>query len=87
MTASRDQGPVAWLFRNADGSTRVILDDPKRVAAWRPAHEGEIIPLYAALTDAEREAIEEAIRRLWGFGIAATLRGLLDRLGETDGER
>lgn len=31
------------------------------------------------LTDAEREAIEEAIRRLWGFDIAATLRGLLER--------
>jgi hypothetical protein len=33
------------------------------------------------LTDAEREAIEEAIRRLWGFDIAATLRGLLERIG------
>lgn len=32
------------------------------------------------LTDAEREAVEEAIRRLWGFDIAATLRGLLERL-------
>jgi hypothetical protein len=31
------------------------------------------------LTDAEREAIEEAIRRLWGFDIVATLRGLLER--------
>jgi hypothetical protein len=31
------------------------------------------------LTDAEREAIAEAIRRLWGFDIAATLRGLLER--------
>ena len=32
-----------------------------------------------ALTDEEREAVQEAIRRLWGFDIAATLRGLLDR--------
>jgi predicted DNA binding protein len=36
-------------------------------------------PDRPTLTDAEREAIEEAIRRLWGFDIAATLRGLLER--------
>ena len=38
--------PVAWLFRNPDGSTRWILDDPERVALWRKAHEGEVVPLY-----------------------------------------
>ena len=32
------------------------------------------------ITDAEREAVEDAIRRLWGFDAAATLRGLLERL-------
>jgi hypothetical protein len=31
------------------------------------------------LTDAEREAIADAIRRLWGFDCAPTLRGLLER--------
>ena len=33
------------------------------------------------LTAEERAAAEEAIRRLWGFDIAATLRGLLERTG------
>jgi hypothetical protein len=37
------------------------------------------------LTDAEREAIEEAIRRLWGFDIAETLRGLLERTQQPSG--
>jgi hypothetical protein len=39
----------------------------------------------ARLTDAEREAIEEATRRLWGFDIAATLRGLLERTRQPSG--
>lgn len=38
--------PVAWLFKNPDGSTRFILDDAERVALWRTAHEGEVVPLY-----------------------------------------
>ena len=38
--------PVAWLFRNPDGSTRWILDDPERVRLWATAHEGEVVPLY-----------------------------------------
>jgi len=38
--------PVAWLFRNPDGSTRFILDDAERVALWKTAHEGEVLPLY-----------------------------------------
>ena len=54
--------PAAWKFVNPDGSTRFILDDPKRVAAWLSANEGEVVPLYAALTDAEREAIGVAIQ-------------------------
>ena len=33
------------------------------------------------LTADEREAVEDAIRRLWGFDCAATLRGVLERLG------
>jgi hypothetical protein len=42
----------------------------------------QIMPLYLAprLTDAEREAVEQAIRRLWRFDIADTLRGLLARM-------
>lgn len=46
--------PTAWLFLNPDGSTRFILDDPKRVAAWLSAHEGEVVPLYRKVaTDEE----------------------------------
>jgi len=49
-----EQEPTAWLFLNPDGSTRFILDDPKRVAAWRSAHEGEVVPLYREkVTDKE----------------------------------
>ena len=33
------------------------------------------------LTAEEREAVQDAIRRLWGFDCAATLRGVLERLG------
>ena len=45
--------PVAWLFRNADGSTRFILDDAERVALWRTAHEGEVVPLYERPVDGD----------------------------------
>jgi len=38
--------PIAWLFKNPDGSTRFILDDPERVKLWQTAHQGEVVPLY-----------------------------------------
>jgi hypothetical protein len=41
-----DQQPVAWLFRNPDGSVRFIIDDPARAEAWRSAHQGQVVPLY-----------------------------------------
>lgn len=37
------------------------------------------------LTEAERDAVKEAICRLWGFEMSDTLRGMLKRLGS--GER
>ena len=37
---------IAWLVKNPYGSTRFILDDPERVALWKTAHEGEVVPLY-----------------------------------------
>ena len=49
-----EQEPTAWLFLNPDGTTRFILDDPERVAAWRSAHESEVVPLYRKVaTDEE----------------------------------
>lgn len=38
--------PAAWKFVNPSGTTRFILDGPKRVAAWLSAHEGDVVPLY-----------------------------------------
>jgi hypothetical protein len=76
--------PVAWsLFLNGERA-RVICDkeDAMRFVNREPKYT--LAPLYdhppqPTLTDAEREAIEDAIRRLWGFDCAATLRGLLER--------
>ena len=47
--------PVAWLFRNPDGSTRFILDDPERVRLWATAHDGEVVALYEGPVDADPE--------------------------------
>lgn len=75
--------PVAWVrFYPNGGPQSVYLD--------RPPADAE--PLYRspALTDAEREAVEAAIRiidahdeEMDGFpsGAATTLRKLLERLG------
>ena len=81
--------PLAWKFTNPDGTTRFILDDPQRVVAWRLAHEGEIVPLYAALTDQERVAALWAIASLetdsdpdggQNKEAAGILRAMLDRM-------
>jgi hypothetical protein len=41
-----EQQPVAWLFKNPDGSVRFVIHDQARAEAWRSAHQGEIVPLY-----------------------------------------
>ena len=46
-----NQEPVAWAFYNADGSLRFIIDDKKRMEAWRSAHKGTIVPLVPMIKD------------------------------------
>jgi hypothetical protein len=42
---SNDQKPVAWAFYHKDGTLRFIVDDERRMLAWKSAHDGDIIPL------------------------------------------
>ena len=77
------EDPMAWLAFATDGSESCavyMMQEEAQAAA--DAWGWQIMPLYLAprLTDAEREAVEEAIRRLWGFDIADTLRGVLERM-------
>lgn len=79
------QEPVAWAVIPgtvlAGRAWRVTLD--REEAEQLSCGAMLVVPLYEQpqpkLTDAEREAIADAIRRLWGFDCAATLRGLLER--------
>jgi hypothetical protein len=41
-----DQKPVAWLFREPDGSIKFVLHDADRAAAWGRDFKGTVIPLY-----------------------------------------
>jgi hypothetical protein len=41
-----DQQPVAWMFRNPDGSVKFVLDDKARAEAWGRNFKGTVIPLY-----------------------------------------
>jgi hypothetical protein len=41
-----DQQPIAWLFRNPDGSVQFVLHDADRAAAWGRSFKGEVVPLY-----------------------------------------
>jgi hypothetical protein len=41
-----DEKPVAWAFYRPDGTVRFIVDDERRMLAWKSAHEGPIVPLY-----------------------------------------
>ena len=78
--------PMAWALMQPD-SYSVFANRLLAVKQQEICMGGEIIPLYPTLTDAEREAVE------WfsHFGRpqngpvigkhAATLRGLLERLG------
>jgi hypothetical protein len=85
----RKQGPVAWRVYDTDGSESVYsLYEQARTAA--DEMNWSVEPLYRqqSLTDAERVAIDAAVRitdsyddEMDGFpsGVAATLRGLLER--------
>ena len=87
--------PIAWLAFAADGSESqmvTLLRDEADAAArdwgW------SVTPLYAGLTDAEREAVADGLRcveyvaahgepaRADLASSAATLRGLLERTAE-----
>jgi hypothetical protein len=41
-----EQQPVAWLFRNPDGSVKFVLDDRARAEAWGRHFNGTVVPLY-----------------------------------------
>ena len=89
--------PVAWAVAGDYGDYAVALFTDKASAqteADRRALVGlrqgyVVVPLYRSptLTDAEREAIDTAAHAavqlypLTGVGLAAVLRGLLERLG------
>lgn len=45
MNQNNEQKPIAWAFYNNDGSIRFIIDDEKRMLAWKTAHNGYIVPL------------------------------------------
>lgn len=47
MSEQNDNKIVAWAFYNKDGRLRFIIDDEKRMEAWKSAHEGTIVPLVA----------------------------------------
>jgi hypothetical protein len=46
-----DQQPVAWMFRNPDGSVKFVLDDKARAEAWGRNFKGTVIPLYERPVD------------------------------------
>ena len=82
---------MAWLAFATDGSesSAVYMTDGEAQAA-ADAWGWQVMPLYLAprLTDAEREAIEQAIDATDGMAPAepwaiATLRGLLGRMSGT----
>lgn len=40
-----NESVIAWAFYNKDGTLRFIIDDEKRMIAWKSAHDGIIVPL------------------------------------------
>ena len=84
-------GPLGWAVVNEDG-TAVRFAGSFLTLANSATQDDEIVPLYRqqkpTLTDAEREALALAARRLSGEPMwwrdrstVFTLRGLLERLG------
>ena len=81
--------PVAWAVLLADGERIYdVYDFEEEAKAIDEAVTGNhgVVPLYRSpkLTDAEREAVAYYLSTGGPYGVAATLRGLLERLG---GER
>ena len=72
-----DEYDVHEVFSTQEAA-QAHCDRPDK-PAWEHRYVEEWPVTGSLLTDEEREAVQEAIRRLWGFDIAATLRGLLDR--------
>jgi hypothetical protein len=77
--------PMAWALMQPD-SYSVFANRLLAVKQQEICMGGEIIPLYPALTDAEREAIDMFSSLAWtavNWDVvarrAATLRGLLER--------
>jgi hypothetical protein len=74
--------PVAWLIHCGDEWQMVSLFREHADAA-ADENDGEVVPLYRspALTDREREAIEESIQFAFpaSHPTATTLRNLLQR--------
>jgi hypothetical protein len=81
--ASAGSQPVGWGAVASDGSVVCMMRRRADVASY-VVDGTPIVPLYRSptLTDEEREAIEWASTVEWGSNPhAATLRGLLERLG------
>lgn len=87
---SDNQKPVAWHVIGDGYEYSTLLEEHARAVVEEEG--GTVAPLYRSptitLTDAEREAVELAYSRLTAdtnyASVAATLRGLLERMG---GER
>ena len=89
--------PVAWVVMDGEEAMEFCTDEEEAKGAAAHYGVTNIVPLYRqppcqdssqknlTLTDAEREAVEWCVSRPqthWLHGIyAATLRGLLERLG------
>jgi hypothetical protein len=43
---SDEKQPVAWLFKNPDGSVKFVLHDADRAEAWGREFKGTVVPLY-----------------------------------------
>ena len=87
-----DKNPVAWIgVFDGEPDPEFIWWDEAKARRWINTRPGvQLAPLFVApaLTDAEREAIDaaaHAVAQLYpgpeGVALAATLRGLLDRIG------
>jgi hypothetical protein len=46
VTAMSDPQPIAWMFKNPDGSVKFVLHDADRAEAWGRNFKGEVVPLY-----------------------------------------
>ena len=54
---NNNEKPIAWAFYNPDGTIRFIIDDEKRMLAWKTAHKGTIVPLVAQSHSNKKDTI------------------------------